>query len=151
MKSKRINPRPICEYAKRSIRRCHVNSSKWWRNTIALRRTIVSGARDAFNGSWKSVRRWCLQIILAESPLHVFFFSFSIWSCFSYFACPLAGRATTNEELEEMLEQGNSAVFTQGVSAHNHISNRFRSIRINSNQSELSTEWNRSVLQFDWT
>lgn len=27
-----------------------------------------------------------------------------------------AGRTTTNEELEEMLEQGNSAVFTQGVS-----------------------------------
>lgn len=26
-----------------------------------------------------------------------------------------AGKATTNEELEEMLEQGNSAVFTQGV------------------------------------
>lgn len=28
-----------------------------------------------------------------------------------------AGRTTTNEELEEMLEQGNPAVFTQGVSA----------------------------------
>lgn len=28
----------------------------------------------------------------------------------------LAGRQTTNEELEEMLEQGNPAVFTQGVS-----------------------------------
>lgn len=28
----------------------------------------------------------------------------------------IAGRTTTNEELEEMLEQGNSAVFTQGVS-----------------------------------
>jgi hypothetical protein len=27
-----------------------------------------------------------------------------------------AGKATTNEELEEMLEQGSSAVFTQGVS-----------------------------------
>lgn len=27
-----------------------------------------------------------------------------------------AGRQTTNEELEEMLEQGNPAVFTQGVS-----------------------------------
>ncbi|CAD1474119.1 unnamed protein product, partial [Heterotrigona itama] len=27
----------------------------------------------------------------------------------------LAGRATTNEELEEMLEQGNPAVFTQGI------------------------------------
>lgn len=27
----------------------------------------------------------------------------------------LAGRTTTNEELEEMLEQGNPAVFTQGV------------------------------------
>lgn len=28
----------------------------------------------------------------------------------------VAGRQTTNEELEEMLEQGNPAVFTQGVS-----------------------------------
>ncbi|KAI4461041.1 syntaxin [Holotrichia oblita] len=28
-----------------------------------------------------------------------------------------AGRQTTNEELEEMLEQGNPAVFTQGVSS----------------------------------
>jgi hypothetical protein len=28
-----------------------------------------------------------------------------------------AGRTTTNEELEEMLEQGNPAVFTQGVSS----------------------------------
>lgn len=27
----------------------------------------------------------------------------------------ITGRATTNEELEEMLEQGNSAVFTQGI------------------------------------
>jgi len=27
----------------------------------------------------------------------------------------LAGRTTTNDELEEMLEQGNPAVFTQGV------------------------------------
>ncbi len=26
-----------------------------------------------------------------------------------------AGRTTTNEELEDMLEQGNSAVFTQGI------------------------------------
>lgn len=29
--------------------------------------------------------------------------------------CTLAGRTTTNDELEEMLEQGNPAVFTQGV------------------------------------
>lgn len=28
----------------------------------------------------------------------------------------LAGRSTTNEELEEMLESGNPAIFTQGVS-----------------------------------
>lgn len=27
----------------------------------------------------------------------------------------VAGRITTNEELEEMLDQGNPAVFTQGV------------------------------------
>lgn len=33
---------------------------------------------------------------------------------FNYFHIT-AGKATTNEELEEMLEQGNSAVFTQGV------------------------------------
>lgn len=31
----------------------------------------------------------------------------------------IAGKTTTNEELEEMLEQGNSAVFTQGVSYTN--------------------------------
>lgn len=30
----------------------------------------------------------------------------------------ITGRATTDDELEEMLEQGNSAVFTQGVSIH---------------------------------
>lgn len=34
-----------------------------------------------------------------------------------FFFCS-AGRTTTNEELEEMLEQGNPAVFTQGVSLH---------------------------------
>lgn len=33
----------------------------------------------------------------------------------------LAGRTTTNEELEEMLEQGNPAVFTQGVSVAKFI------------------------------
>uniref|UniRef100_A0A182PA00 t-SNARE coiled-coil homology domain-containing protein n=1 Tax=Anopheles epiroticus TaxID=199890 RepID=A0A182PA00_9DIPT len=33
----------------------------------------------------------------------------------------ITGRATTNEELEEMLEQGNSAVFTQGVNHFSHI------------------------------
>jgi len=30
----------------------------------------------------------------------------------------LAGRATTNDELENMLESGNPAIFTQGVSRH---------------------------------
>lgn len=37
-----------------------------------------------------------------------------IWQWF------LAGRTTTNEELEEMLEQGNSAVFTQGIIMDTH-------------------------------
>jgi len=32
-----------------------------------------------------------------------------------------AGRATTNDELEEMLESGNPAIFTQGVSEINPI------------------------------
>lgn len=31
-----------------------------------------------------------------------------------------AGKATTDEELEEMLEGGNSAVFTAGVSHQGH-------------------------------
>lgn len=37
-----------------------------------------------------------------------------------------AGRTTTNEELEEMLEQGNPAVFTQGVSLmyHNFVNTK---------------------------
>lgn len=45
-----------------------------------------------------------------------------------------AGRTTTNEELEEMLEQGNSAVFTQGVSVSIYKMPDVRSsIRINEN------------------
>lgn len=32
--------------------------------------------------------------------------------------CVLAGRQTTNEELEDMLESGNPAIFTQGVSGY---------------------------------
>jgi len=32
-----------------------------------------------------------------------------------------AGRATTNDELENMLESGNPAIFTQGVSGQNYI------------------------------
>ncbi|XP_044595594.1 syntaxin-1A isoform X5 [Cotesia glomerata] len=33
----------------------------------------------------------------------------------------ITGRTTTNEELEEMLEQGNPAVFTQGVSSYTQV------------------------------
>lgn len=36
-------------------------------------------------------------------------------STFNLLFLTLAGRITTNEELEEMLDQGNPAVFTQGV------------------------------------
>lgn len=35
---------------------------------------------------------------------------------FLFFSFP-AGKATTDDELEEMLESGNAAVFTAGVSA----------------------------------
>jgi len=42
-----------------------------------------------------------LRVLLIKSP--------------SFYACFLAGRTTTDEELEEMIEQGNPAVFTQGV------------------------------------
>lgn len=33
-----------------------------------------------------------------------------------YFFCYKAGKKTTDEELEEMLESGNPAIFTSGVS-----------------------------------
>lgn len=35
---------------------------------------------------------------------------------FMYFLCYKAGKKTTDEELEEMLESGNPAIFTSGVS-----------------------------------
>lgn len=50
------------------------------------------------------------------------------WSCtlslyFMYFFCYKAGKKTTDEELEEMLESGNPAIFTSGVSGQGtHVS-----------------------------
>lgn len=35
-----------------------------------------------------------------------------------YFFCYQAGKKTTDEELEEMLESGNPSIFTSGVSDH---------------------------------
>ena len=102
MKSRPTNLQRICEYAKRSIRRCRVNSSKWWPNTIARRPTIARGARDVFSGNLKSVS---FQISTKYDPRSIIVVPL-------YF---VAGRTTTNEELEEMLEQGNLAVFTEGV------------------------------------
>ena len=32
-----------------------------------------------------------------------------------FYYCIITGKTTTNEQLEEMLESGNSAVFTQGI------------------------------------
>lgn len=46
-----------------------------------------------------------------SSPLSTQFFTICLPS-----KLILAGRTTTDEELEEMIEQGNPAVFTQGVS-----------------------------------
>lgn len=51
------------------------------------------------------------QLEISECFVFEFIIKFLIWINVS-----LAGRQTTNEELEEMLEQGNPAVFTQGVS-----------------------------------
>lgn len=46
----------------------------------------------------------------AKQTILIFKFFVCAWTSIS------AGKMTTNEELEEMLEHGNSAVFTQGVS-----------------------------------
>lgn len=76
-------------------------------------------------------------------PFSLFFF-FCILFCLN----SLAGRTTTNEELEEMLEQGNSAVFTQGVSVHQTI-NKFISIEFVSREREggVQSMQNRKILK----
>jgi hypothetical protein len=47
-------------------------------------------------------------------PAHLEIIQIDLQLCFFHVQTS-AGRTTTNEELEEMLEQGNPAVFTQGV------------------------------------
>lgn len=47
-------------------------------------------------------------------PQALFILNVSFCSSLIYFTS--AGKATTDEELEEMLESGNAAVFTAGVS-----------------------------------
>lgn len=50
-----------------------------------------------------------------ERPVHFVISGHGSWNIF------LAGRVTTNDELEEMLESGNPAIFTQGVSLNSLI------------------------------
>ena len=51
---------------------------------------------------FRDLIRWCFTVILYLTL---------------YFFCYKAGKKTTDEELEEMLESGNPAIFTSGVSA----------------------------------
>lgn len=53
--------------------------------------------------------------IYKNNILTFFFFIIIYFLLIQCFNNMLAGRTTTNDELEEMLEQGNPAVFTQGV------------------------------------
>lgn len=39
--------------------------------------------------------------------------------------CLIAGKQVADEELENMLEQGNAAVFTQGVRSYSFSANSF--------------------------
>lgn len=78
---------------------------------MKLRWTSGRGVKDAFKDSWKSVSYMYLHRHTGNgqhSLRHVFFL----------LLYPLAGKATTDEELEEMLESGNAAVFTAGVRVH---------------------------------
>jgi hypothetical protein len=67
----------------------------------------VSDARVASSANSKSVRLYFF-------PAHLEIIQIDFQLCFFHVQTS-AGRTTTNEELEEMLEQGNPAVFTQGV------------------------------------
>lgn len=68
----------------------------WERNEKSQR---VVGVNVCLGGNFK----WSCALIL--------YFMF-----FCFFFCYKAGKKTTDEELEEMLESGNPAIFTSGVS-----------------------------------
>ena len=89
----------------------------WWMITIKSKWPIDRNALNEFNDNWRSVRLHSARLIR---------FDFSCFSCFTS-VCRwanielyprlslLAGRSVTEGEVEEMLESGNPAVFTQGV------------------------------------
>lgn len=52
----------------------------------------------------------------SECLISQIYSSYFIRNCTHLFFFYLAGKVTTNDELEEMLESGNPAIFTQGVS-----------------------------------
>lgn len=107
----RTNHRRTWEYARPNIRHCLENLWRLWRNTIGPRPIIGKGVREGYSVSSRSV------------SIYSYIYKY-IWSlnggdgrlAHSSSIDFIAGRTTTNEELEEMLEQGNPAVFTQGVS-----------------------------------
>lgn len=93
-----------------SIRHCPGNLWKWWQNTIGRRQITERDAKVAFRDSWKLVsarHKGCRVAWDLQNSLSIYYKPIS---------CLSAGRTTTNEELEDMLESGNPAVFTQGVS-----------------------------------
>lgn len=115
-RSKPSQRQPIWEYVKHSTRRCRENLSKLWQNTIGHKLIIERDVKRGYNVNWRSV---------SSSRRHIGRLTISLISILRCLST--AGKATTNEELEEMLEQGNSAVFTQGVSiniVHHPINKR---------------------------
>lgn len=80
-----------------------------------------------YNRTQTDYRERCKSRIQRQLEISMLCFVFYyyigiIYLFFSFICNNIAGRITTNEELEEMLDQGNPAVFTQGVRGSGVIS-----------------------------
>ena len=73
-----------------------------------------------YNKTQTDYRERCKARIQRQLEISEFFITIYKYRLINFISPPpsppIAGRSTTNEELEEMLESGNPAIFTQGVS-----------------------------------
>ena len=91
--------------------------------TTILRKPITEkGAKEEYNVNWKLVSDILRNVCSRLSFGSILKFPILTFDLFPFHLT--AGRSVQNEELENMLESGNPAIFTQGVSCHffsNHV------------------------------
>ena len=83
--------------------------------TTILRKPITEkGAKEEYNVNWKLVSDILRNVCSRLSFGSILKFPILTFDLFPFHLT--AGRSVQNEELENMLESGNPAIFTQGVS-----------------------------------